>query len=240
MENAADALKMAAAVLIFVAALSITINSFTETRIAATTIMDYKDRKYDYTYVDENGGSTKRIVSLDSIIPSIYKAYKENYKIIFDKEIVGDEGIYSKRKDFSSNVFEPVFSIDLQKETLGNETQKEQFITAVLYGCGSGTTNKTYKKANFSSLPEDFNVNQLTFENNMGIRLNTEGIYDKINTYIRNGNKIEESLGIYYQEEVKDPDEPETTTGDSEEDDSDVPEANKTEKRVITYSEYTE
>ena len=53
MENAADALKMVAAVLVFVMALSITINSFTETRIAATTILNNKDKEYDYTYVED-------------------------------------------------------------------------------------------------------------------------------------------------------------------------------------------
>ena len=86
MENAADALKMAAAVLVFVMALSITINSFTETRIAATTILNNKDKEYDYTYVEDNG-TTERLVGLESIIPTIYKAYKENYKVIFDASI---------------------------------------------------------------------------------------------------------------------------------------------------------
>ena len=49
MENAADALKMAAAVLIFVVALSISINAFSEVRTTATTILNYKDNEYDYT-----------------------------------------------------------------------------------------------------------------------------------------------------------------------------------------------
>ena len=80
MENAADALKMAAAVLIFVMALSISINAFSEVRQTSQTILDYKDREYDYTYVDDNGGTTTRIVSAETIVPSIYKAYKENYK----------------------------------------------------------------------------------------------------------------------------------------------------------------
>ena len=45
MENVTDALKIAAAVLIFVLALSISINAFSEARITAKTILDYKDRE---------------------------------------------------------------------------------------------------------------------------------------------------------------------------------------------------
>ena len=51
MENAADALQMAAAVLIFVLALTIAINSFSQARQTAQLILDYNDREYDYTYV---------------------------------------------------------------------------------------------------------------------------------------------------------------------------------------------
>ena len=83
MENAADALQMAAFVLIFVLALSISINAFGEARQTSQIILDYKDREYDYTYVEDNGETTERIVSAETIIPSIYKAYKENYKIVF-------------------------------------------------------------------------------------------------------------------------------------------------------------
>ena len=44
MENAIDALHMAAAVLIFVVALSISINAFGEVRMTAQTILDSKDK----------------------------------------------------------------------------------------------------------------------------------------------------------------------------------------------------
>ena len=61
MENAIDALHMAAGFLIFVVALAISINAFGEARITAQTILNYNDREYDYTYVEQNGG-TKRLV----------------------------------------------------------------------------------------------------------------------------------------------------------------------------------
>lgn len=83
MENITEALQMAFGVLVFVVALSISINAFGEARQTSQIILDYRDREYDYTYVEDNGGTTERIVSAETIIPSIYKAYKENYKIVF-------------------------------------------------------------------------------------------------------------------------------------------------------------
>ena len=124
MENAVDALHMATAVLIFVLALSISINAFGEVRQTSQIILDNRDREYDYTYV-ENNGTTERIVSAETIIPSIYKAYKENYKIVFlDRNENGIE-LYKKYN-------KSVYSID-PEESLNDET-KEQFIKAFLYG----------------------------------------------------------------------------------------------------------
>ncbi len=188
MENATDALHMAAAVLVFVVALTISINAFSEARMTATTILDRQDREYNYIYVEDNG-TTQRIVGLESIVPSIYKAYKENYKIVFrdneDSEgapnLLGNEGIY-RRKDDSGD-YVGVYSIDLQNEVLGNDTQKEQFIMAILYGD---------RYANFDTAKENF-------IDNLGIYLNDEGIYDKI---VDNGTGLKESLGVYYQEET--------------------------------------
>ena len=229
MENAIDALHMAAGFLIFVVALTISISAFTQTRVTATTLLDRQDREYEYTYVDENFDSegnvvTERIVALESIVPSIYKAYKENYKIIFDddgdtsninaRQILGDDnsngGIYRRRDDAGDWVC--VYSIDLQNEVLGNDTQKEQFLMAILYG-------KDY---------EEFNTVRTNFVDNVGIYLNEEGIYDKI---ISNGTALKESLGTYYQEEA-----PIGGVTDTDTDIDSVPDANKTLKRVITYS----
>ena len=208
MENAAEALKMAAAVLIFVLALSISINAFGEARVASRTILDYKDREYDYTYV-EGSDTTQRIVGVDSIVPSIYKAYKENYKIVFENVSGLEDGVY-ERND------EKVYSIDLQNEVLGTNTQKEQFIMAILYG----------------DMYEEYGTVKQRFKKNMGITLYSEGIYDKIKNR-RQG--LKENLGVYYQEETR----TENDDGSLEASDSNanVPDANKTTKRVITYTE---
>ena len=198
MENATDALKMAAAVLIFVLALSISINAFGEARRASQVILDYRDREYDYTYI--TSGTTQRQVGLETIIPSIYKAYKENYKIIFDMQNINDKnGLYSKKNENGN--YDEINYIDLEKEVLGSDKQKEEFIKAIIYGKDS--ISDEYKKE-FSDL---------------GINLKDVGIYARIK-----GNKVTEKLGVYYQEDMQ--------TGGSN-----TPDANKTKKRLITYTD---
>lgn len=197
MENATDALKMAAAVLIFVLALSISINAFGEARRASQVILDYRDREYDYTYI--TSGTTQRQVGLETIIPSIYKAYKENYKIIFDMQNINDKnGLYSKKNENGN--YDEINYIDLEKEVLGSDKQKEEFIKAIIYG--KKNISAEYKKE-FSDL---------------GINLKDEGIYARIK-----GKKVIEKLGVYYQEDIQG--------------ESNTPDANKTKKRVITYTD---
>lgn len=211
MENAVDALHIAASVLIFVLALTISINAFGQARQTADTLVSYNDREYSYSYVEENTDEegnvlTERLVGLDSIIPSIYKAYRENYKIVFENsETILDknEGLYKKRNN-KTGEYEPVFQIDLENESLAGEEQKLEFLMAIIYGD---------KIDNFDSVSD-------RVRNNSGISLNNNGLYDKINNRNR---KFKEDIGIYYQEEAG---------GVGE----DVPEANKTEKRVITYT----
>ena len=211
MENAAEALQMAAAVLIFVLALSISINAFGEARITAETILNYQDKEYDYTYVEENTDadgnvSTERIVGIETVIPSIYKAYKEHYKIVFEN--IGDDGVYTATDEHGNR--QVVNSIDLQNESLGSEEQRLQFINALIYG--SRLDNFIDIKENFAKISR--------------VYLNDTGIYDKIMR-----SKVKENIGIFYEDEATSD---EDSTSDDEE--SDVPDANKTTKRVITYT----
>ena len=75
MENAADALKMAGAVLIFVIALSISIVSFGQVRQASDVILNYRDRETVYIdgdyYYEATG--TERTVGLETV-PKILSA----------------------------------------------------------------------------------------------------------------------------------------------------------------------
>lgn len=225
MENAADALKMAAAVLIFVLALSISINAFSEVRQVSQIILEYNDREYEYTYVEENKDdsgnvSTERLVGIETIIPSIYKAYKENYKIVFDipdsSTTNNKISLYQKRNAING-AWDDKNYIDLERESLaGGEEQKRIFINAILYGKNYNNYQETDNTETpitktWEDIKKEFKILGIDF-------INDDGIYSSIEN-----NIYKESLGVYYQEEVYG--------------DSNMPDANKTKKRVITYSE---
>lgn len=203
MENAVDALKMAGAVLLFVLAISVAIVSFGQARETADTILDYKDR--ETVYIDGNlyyrATGTERTVGLETIIPTIYRAYIENYKIVFEGL---DEPIYTLKLSGGQTILK--YTIDLEtKKTedgieinnvaLANDEQKSEFLCGILYNdfTKSGSVEKFEKKYNVD-LPNRSLVNKLK------------------------GKTITEYLGVYYQN-----------------DNEDVPDVNKTEKRIITY-----
>ena len=86
MENASDALIMAFGVLIFVLALSVAVNAFSQAREVSEAVIYKADSTYYYDYYDEitdKGASQNRIVGLETIIPTLYKYYKENYIVLF-------------------------------------------------------------------------------------------------------------------------------------------------------------
>ncbi|MBD8923289.1 hypothetical protein EGR52_07735 [bacterium] len=205
MENAADALKMAGAVLLFVLAISVAIVSFGQARETADTILDYKDR--ETVYIDGNlyyqATGTERTVGLETIIPTIYRAYIENYKIVFEGL---NAPIYTLK--LSGNTDIKKYTIDLETKAttdgiqinnvaLANDEQKSEFLCGILYRdfTKSGTQDKFEKKYNVE-LPKD-DISLIS-------RLK--------------GTKITEYLGVYYQN-----------------DNENVPDVNKTEKRIITY-----
>lgn len=89
MENATDALKMAGSVLLFIVALSVAILAFSQARQAIDAVLKFSDRESlaieddSRFYYLSSTSNTKRYVGKETIIPAIYRAYKENYKIIF-------------------------------------------------------------------------------------------------------------------------------------------------------------
>ncbi len=198
MENAADALKMAGAVLLFVLALSVAIVSFGQARETADTILDYKDR--ETVYIDGNyyykATGTERTVGLETIIPSIYRAYLENYKIVFEGL---NEPIYTLNLNGGKSIKK--YTIDLETNTgvnnvaLANDEQKSEFLCGILYNdfTKSGDKNK--------------------FENKYNVTLPSTSLIQRLK-----GKTITEYLGVYYQD-----------------DNEDIPDVNKTEKRIITY-----
>lgn len=128
MENAVDALKLGVAVLIFVLALSVCVTAFSEARIASSILLDYRDREFwlgssDYWHSETSDPA--RIVGKETIIPSIYRAKTEKFKIVF--EFKDDYFLFSKKID---GVDTKINVVEL--ETL--ESYGDSFINIVLYG----------------------------------------------------------------------------------------------------------
>lgn len=175
MENAAEALKLAAAVLIFVVALSICVNALAEARIASQTILDYKDREFESEYLDYNDTDTERIVGLETIVPSIYKSFEESYKVVF-KDIDGNGlGLYKKNGD---DVFE-IYG----NEGLGlTSSQIDIFIKTILYG-----TDRITDKAIIKNIQDAKNI-----------EFYPEGIFDRFKN-----KTFKEKSGVFYKNEVE-------------------------------------
>lgn len=225
MENAAEALKMAAFVLIFVLTLTITIASFSEARQVSQRLIEYQDKTYDYTYIDSYKDSdgkiiTERIVGAESIIPTIYRSFLENYKVYFLDENGRALTLYTKK--INGNPVN-INYVDLESDDIvsfANDDQKEKFILAVLFG---------KKYINFDECDNYYRTNYK-------ITLQKDGLCD----IIFNGRKFKEELGEYYQEDLKKYEENSESSTPNEDDNnsqSTIPEINKVKKRIITYTQ---
>ena len=84
MENASDALLMAFGVLIFVIAITVAITAFSQARQASDLVIYQADETNFYEYEEvSKGASRSRIVGIETIIPTLYRYYKENYTVLF-------------------------------------------------------------------------------------------------------------------------------------------------------------
>lgn len=86
MENVTHALIMAFAVLVFVVALSISMYALNSVNSTAKAIAYMTDETNYYDNINVSASSrTTRIVEADTIVPTLYRYYKENFSVkIFD------------------------------------------------------------------------------------------------------------------------------------------------------------
>ncbi len=136
MENAAEALKMAGFVLMFMIALSVSIASFSNARQATDDIVYNLDREMayidgDYYYKADSSGNRK--VGLETIIPTITRVFNEAYEIHFDFQNGDDEPIYTI---ISTSGGDPVDVYDINNSSVlnGGNVGKKLFLNAILYG----------------------------------------------------------------------------------------------------------
>ena len=99
MENAVEAIKMAFAVIVFVMALTVSMFMLTQVKATSDVVLYTEDELNYYDYQGATGpGSENRIVGLETIIPTLYKYYKENNTVVFR------EGNYNAQTGQFSNL----------------------------------------------------------------------------------------------------------------------------------------
>ena len=174
MENAAEALKMAFGVLMLVLALTLCISSFSQAREAVDSIITIKDRETSYTYLASADDST-RIVGIETVVPTMYKAYKENFEVHFLKADGTDLVLY-EYQDQNGNT-RNISKIDLESEEHADSQRAINRLDYILSGTEKGPNDPAKKEV-------------------ASITGGTSGLYQ----YFKN-RKFEEQMGEYYQED---------------------------------------
>lgn len=112
MENGADALLMAFAVLIFIIALSVTFSSLAQAKSTADIVLFYSDRENFQTPLKddaENVSNGGRTVGVDTVIATIARCAKEKFSVkiidgdttyIFEYDVQTQEQIKKQIEDF--------------------------------------------------------------------------------------------------------------------------------------------
>ena len=229
MENVADALKMAADVLVFIMALGISISSFSQARQTAQIMVEYNDREYSETqYVEDIGVEhTDRIVGAESIIPTIWRKKKKKIRIVFYENDAGTipMDLYTLRGE--NNVYETVNYIDLAKQTIAPDL-RNNFIMALLYGKNATLTDENGGTINYEEYKDRLEKNQSSYK--LLDSLQNGGLYAKIK-----GKTFRETIGVYYLQDLEDTSSNDTNIDIDDTTQSNVPDANKTKLRVISY-----
>lgn len=148
MENGVEALKIAASMLIFVLAITITISCFTSATQALNRIFDMQNGDEYVTDADGNYlnfvnfrfDSGTRKVGVETIIPSIYRAYKENYAIYFYNSDKTAMVLYEKENGDQVNY------IDLEKEVYPNAEKAIEAVNNLLYKESDQFRNGLYQE----------------------------------------------------------------------------------------------
>lgn len=212
MENAVEALKIAAGVLLFVLALTVSISCFSQANRAVTSIVNMRDRDTQILY-DQIKPSSEltRTVGVETIVPTMYKAFSENIDIQF-KDQNGNEipiyykltqnlkdGCYTRYKD--NNEEEVKMSSIIEGQDSIVDSNSEKILDIILYGESATEVGTEMHKYN--------NIHLYTVANN-----SCKGFYE----YLKD-KMFEEQLGEYYPIDT-------TNSGST---------STQTKKRVITY-----
>ncbi len=123
MEDAAEALKMAFSVFAFIIAIGLAFTTFNQSKRVADIVVSSNDRTYVESYTEAeivNQENYGRTVGAETVIPNLYRYYKEKYSI----EIAS-----------SSGRIENVFDLDTEQRYRDGKVKKdEQYKGPTTYG----------------------------------------------------------------------------------------------------------
>ena len=231
MENAVEALKMAFAVMLLTLALSLSIAFFSKARSTSEIVLQSSDKMayYDYTRYDlPEDPSGNRIVSYETIIPTLYKYNKERYKVVFK------QGKY----DSSTGTLSEVDPLEIYSTTTNPKNWNKNYINDFDGISNKDSTNPELSICSFDII-EETQRNEPWVGNAEQVKLHLDAIFGggeyKIpfmtgastinyanNPLSKRNNKFVEQIG-------------EITTINTDENEDEVIGNKTTKKRIITY-----
>jgi len=147
MENAADALKIAFVIIVFIAAIGITFTLISQARSTADIVLYHSDNTNFYEY--KESGEKNREVSIAEIIPMLYRYSNESIGVeikllngtiySFDLEnreylVEENEVIINGKKQFNREENLGKFIKEILLDELKNKTFEEQFVEIPISG----------------------------------------------------------------------------------------------------------
>lgn len=231
MENAVEALKMAFAVMLLTLALSLSIAFFSKARSTSEIVLQSSDKMayYDYTRYDlPEDPSGNRIVSYETIIPTLYKYNKERYKVVFK------QGKY----DSSTGTLSELEPLQIYSTTTNPKNWNKNYINDYDGTSNKDSTNPELRICSFDII-EETQRNEPWVGNAEQVKLHLDAIFGggeyKIpfmtgastinyanNPLSKRNNKFVEQIG-------------EITTINTDENEDEVIGNKTTKKRIITY-----
>lgn len=176
MENAVEALKIAAGVLLFVLALTVSISCFSQANRSVTAIVSMRDRDVEIAFdqIRPSKGLT-RTVGVETIVPTMYTAYYEKIEIFF--------------KTSSGDAIPIYYDVNQY-----GEINKDEEGEIKIYSISAGLDEKRLDMilAGKNNLPD-------YIDNDMKTKYEKQYIYDDGFYNYLQGKKFEEYLGEYYE-----------------------------------------
>ena len=178
MDNAVDALKMGFAVIAFVIALTVSIVAMAQAKETSEKVFYMTDKTNFYEYLSDKKLPDGRIVSGETIIPTLYRYYKENFNVvILDKDgkkkcvFNLEEEIKNYNKDYKSAPWLGNADVDTKLRVDLDVSGKTDKINGVKYtgvGLEKYLTRKQFKE---SFLEQRYSGKQLTSSDNESIEI---------------------------------------------------------------------